>query len=59
MSMTFSLKATTSLVAAVVMAGAAVADEVNHGNGEVERSNWVPNVGVLDFEAGEQPLGDL
>ena len=26
---------------------------------EVERSNWMPNVGSLDFETGEQPLGDM
>jgi hypothetical protein len=46
------LQAATSLIAALVMTGAAAADEVN-------RSNWVPNVGNLNLEAGEQPLGDL
>jgi hypothetical protein len=46
------LQAAASLVAALVMTGTAAADEVN-------RSNWVPNVGNLDLEAGEQPLGDL
>ena len=25
----------------------------------IERGNWVPNVGELDFEAKEQPLGDM
>jgi hypothetical protein len=25
----------------------------------ISRSNWVPNVGVLNFGEGEQPLGDL
>jgi hypothetical protein len=26
---------------------------------EVVRSNWMPNVGPLDFQGGEQPLGDM
>ena len=50
MSGTFGLRAAASLIAALVVAGAAAAHEV-------KRSNWVPNVGNL--EAGEQPLGDL
>jgi len=52
MSRNVDLQAVTSLVAALAMTGTAAADEVN-------RSNWVPNVGNLDLEAGEQPLGDL
>ena len=49
---TFDLRTAASMVAALVMTGTAAAEEVN-------RSNWVPNVGNLNFEAGEQPLGDL
>jgi hypothetical protein len=44
----------------MLAAGALVAAAASQASAEpISRSNWIPNVGQLNFDEGEQPLGDL